>query len=240
MSITAIGGVFYNNQFGTDQAPSTALVNAFPSLAYDSFFTIAIKAVAAGQINDLNRVNLPPLAGHSVHTTNGSFGLVPPTAPQGNPFDPVHWYPGNGSVLIGQLSVEIPPGDPPEQYGIRGSFLVSTVSDGASIPDVPVSFEHIVGACTIDATCTDGDPCNGEEWCDLDTGECRPGVPEPDCNGNGVLDACDIATGTSTDANGNGRPDDCDVLCLSDLDGDGSVGVTDFLLLLQYWGACPL
>ncbi|MHC4588013.1 MAG: hypothetical protein ACYTAQ_01455, partial [Planctomycetota bacterium] len=34
-----------------------------------------------------------------------------------------------------------------------------------------------------------------------------------------------------------GVPDDCDVV--GDLDGDGSVGVTDFLMLLSLWGPCP-
>jgi hypothetical protein len=32
----------------------------------------------------------------------------------------------------------------------------------------------------------------------------------PDCNGNGVADAADIAAGTSADANTNGIPDECD------------------------------
>ncbi|MCP3914496.1 MAG: hypothetical protein GY711_02940 [bacterium] len=31
-----------------------------------------------------------------------------------------------------------------------------------------------------------------------------------DCNENGVPDACDIATGTSSDTNGNGMPDECE------------------------------
>jgi hypothetical protein len=33
---------------------------------------------------------------------------------------------------------------------------------------------------------------------------------DPDCNGNGVLDQYDIATGMSSDCNGNGVPDECD------------------------------
>ncbi len=33
---------------------------------------------------------------------------------------------------------------------------------------------------------------------------------ESDCNGNGVLDACDIAAGISVDADGSGRPDECE------------------------------
>jgi hypothetical protein len=35
----------------------------------------------------------------------------------------------------------------------------------------------------------------------------------PDCNGNGELDSCDIAEGTSPDVNGNGVPDECDPDC---------------------------
>lgn len=32
-----------------------------------------------------------------------------------------------------------------------------------------------------------------------------------DCNGNGQLDACEIASGTAFDCNVNGKPDDCDI-----------------------------
>ena len=32
---------------------------------------------------------------------------------------------------------------------------------------------------------------------------------------------------------------ECEVLCDADLDGDGTVGITDFLMLLAAWGACP-
>jgi len=35
-------------------------------------------------------------------------------------------------------------------------------------------------------------------------------VAGPDCNGNGVPDACDLAQGTSDDKNGNGIPDECE------------------------------
>jgi hypothetical protein len=34
--------------------------------------------------------------------------------------------------------------------------------------------------------------------------------PAIDCNDNGRLDACDIASGASTDANANGVPDECE------------------------------
>ena len=39
--------------------------------------------------------------------------------------------------------------------------------------------------------------------------DCEGGLP--DCNGNGLLDRCDIDDGTSDDCNGNGVPDECDL-----------------------------
>jgi predicted outer membrane repeat protein len=50
--------------------------------------------------------------------------------------------------------------------------------------------------------------CNGNgllDSCEVGTGA------TPDCNGNGVPDSCDIASGVATDCNANGRPDSCDI-----------------------------
>ncbi len=58
-----------------------------------------------------------------------------------------------------------------------------------------------------------------------------------DCNENGIPDECEIAAGTLPDKNGNGIPDECEIL--GDIDGDGSVGVSDLLILLASWGPCP-
>jgi len=57
----------------------------------------------------------------------------------------------------------------------------------------------------------------------------------PDCNGNGVPDAQDIANGTSNDDNSNGVPDECEMLA-GDLNCDGTVDFGDinpFVLLLS-------
>ncbi len=43
----------------------------------------------------------------------------------------------------------------------------------------------------------DLEQCAGSPWCG-------------DCNGNGILDVCDIASGHSQDCNGNGVPDECE------------------------------
>ncbi|TDJ67328.1 MAG: hypothetical protein E2O39_14925 [Planctomycetota bacterium] len=45
---------------------------------------------------------------------------------------------------------------------------------------------------------------------------------DSDCNGNGVCDAVDIATGVSSDTNGNGIPDECETVGTPYCFGDGS------------------
>ena len=48
----------------------------------------------------------------------------------------------------------------------------------------------------------------------------------PDCNGNGTLDYCDIATGSAQDCNANGIPDSCDIAAGTSSDADQN-GVPD-------------
>ncbi len=63
-----------------------------------------------------------------------------------------------------------------------------------------------------------------------------PGVPKhvisgtalllsQDCNDNGLLDECDLLTGTSTDVNSNGQPDECETI--GDMNCDGFVNFDD-------------
>jgi WD40 repeat protein len=59
----------------------------------------------------------------------------------------------------------------------------------------------------------------------------RPPLLTVDCNGNGVLDSCDIGAGTSVDLNSDGIPDECAVCRDTDGDGFGDPGFTN--------GLCP-
>lgn len=70
-----------------------------------------------------------------------------------------------------------------------------------------------------------------------------------DCNDNTINDDCEILSGVDYDCNSNGIPDDCDIddddtgvpddcEAIGDLNGDGSVGVSDLLILLANWGPC--
>ena len=63
--------------------------------------------------------------------------------------------------------------------------------------------------------CNFGD-CNNDGICD--DGQ----LPGNDCNGNNVLDSCDIANGSATDCNGNGTPDSCEIAGgAADCNGNG-------------------
>lgn len=62
-----------------------------------------------------------------------------------------------------------------------------------------------------------------------------------DCNGNGIVDSDDIASGRSIDSNGNGVPDECDPSdpCPEDCTGDGERDQADLALLLSCYNGGP-
>ncbi len=226
------GGRFYQHQFGTDRPPLDFWVEAFPSLAYDTFVTIGVKCVGdlPGCQPQDNMIITPGFPGFrsTVISTDNSGWAITSNDLQGDPFDPTNCFPGDGRVMIGQFTTR-------SGCCISGTMLLQFLSDGVVEQSV-VSF-FIDNKCGSDLQCSDGDPCNGIEWCSKETDTCMPAPPTPDCNGNGVLDSCDIDQDTSDDRNGNGVPDECE--CSGDLDGDGDVGIEDFLFLLASWGPCP-
>ena len=139
LSITVVGGTFWNHPtFGGDTAPNSALFGLFPSLAYDTFVTIGVKATGPlGQpADETTLVNMPtPIAGTSIKTSSASWS-IPGPLPQGNPFDPVNSFPGNGRILIGQFSTT-------NGTGIVGTFFMQYLSDGVVTGTVE-SFEHFI------------------------------------------------------------------------------------------------
>ncbi len=95
--------------------------------------------------------------------------------------------------------------------------------DGINFETFTITFEPV----TADAIRLYGDPGGSANF--ISIGELRVTAgqhPTLDCNGNGVLDECDIAGGASADCNSNGVPDECEV----DTDGDGLIDDCD---------ACP-
>ena len=129
------GGTFYNHNFGSDTAPGSALVAAFPSLAFDTFVTIGIKQT--GLVDDA-LVITPGFPAGITGTqlfTDQSGWAVTPIDPQSDPFNP-NYVAGNGEVLIAQFATA-------DGTGFSGTMLVGGVSNGASFQAV-VSFVHVV------------------------------------------------------------------------------------------------
>jgi hypothetical protein len=137
--VQIVGGTLWNHPtFGGDTAPNSAFFGLFPSLAYDTFVTIGVKATGPlGQPADNTvLVNIPqPIAGTSLSFTHGAWAVAPPSS-QTNPFDPINSYPGNGRILIGQFSTA-------NGTGIVGQGLLQYTSDGV-VTATWETFEHFI------------------------------------------------------------------------------------------------
>ncbi len=135
--VQVIGGTFYNHLFDGNTAPSTALVAAFPSLAYDSFVTINAKVTSpAFPDATVQTPGLPQIAG-SVFATTVSGWAVTPIDPQNNPYNSDYGGPGNGQSLFAQFATA-------DGSAIQGTMLVGGVSNGVSFQAI-VSFYHVPG-----------------------------------------------------------------------------------------------
>ncbi len=135
--IQVIGGTFYNHSFGGNTAPSTMLVNAFPSLGYDSFVTINAKVTSAAFPDaTVETPGLPQIAGTSFATDSAGWTITP-IDPQGDPFNSDYGGPGNGQALLGQFATA-------DGSAIQGTMLVGGISNGVSFRAI-VSFFHVPG-----------------------------------------------------------------------------------------------
>jgi hypothetical protein len=113
-------------------------------------------------------------------------------------------------------------GDPGESVFVlvNGQGFGTIFGDGSNCPHEPDVEEIVIGADAFNTLADGGDvlimliasglvapdEC-GAPWIAV---EARYATADlADCNGNGVPDACDIASGFSQDADGNGIPDTC-------------------------------
>ena len=255
LEIEVVGGVFFQHAFGTDRPPSQALIEVFPSLAFDTFVTIGLS-----QVDGTDLMMLMPGwpgfgASHLDLTDNGWF--VTPGQLQGVPDV-------NGRVLLGQFSTT-------DGGAFFGRFTIQAVSDG-----MPIIAG--VGFCSDPGPCFTGD-LNLDNmigiddfllllacWGPVDGGD--PVCVLADGNGNGEVDVEDFLTlltnwttlahpltceDVDADLNDDGVVDILDFLiwltckgsvsqeCLAiaDIDGNGSIDANDFVLLLANWGPCP-
>ncbi len=221
-------GSFYQHPFGGDLPPHPALVEAFPSLEFDTFVGIGIRINTGGDPDATTIPNGWP-GFSSTRLETASFGhgwFVTPDDAQGAP-DP------NGLVFIGQFSTldsSRPPG---------GHVIIEAISDGEPIL-VAATFCHGLAS-----PCIEGDT-NGDTFVDIvdfltvlrcweqpQVGACE--FADVDRDGEtGIADFLLVLgrwTGSPTIP--PPLPDDVD----ADLDGDGLVGIIDLLWMLT--GFCP-
>ncbi|MHC4967747.1 MAG: hypothetical protein ACYTF4_03910 [Planctomycetota bacterium] len=134
-------GTFWNGPSGGDTAPSSALIGVYPSLAFDSFYTVGLKVIPMGGSDDTTLVNLPTLGSSptnsvtEVFSDSASWAGVPPPSPQGDPWHPTSGG-GAGQVLIGQFSTI-------NGLGFYGTFLLQYMGDGVVGPQEMVAFEWL-------------------------------------------------------------------------------------------------
>ncbi len=92
-----------------------------------------------------------------------------------------------------------------------------------------VTYVQTLAACTDDASCADGDPCNGDEVCNLGNGQCEPGTSP-----------CDRSQSCADDGSGNAvctDPDGCLIYENFSLAGWTSLGGgTEGTLIGDDWG----
>ena len=136
-----------------------------------------------------------------------------------------------GSTVVGTLSWPDAQDCTIQQFYAVGNGIPADVFNAAIRPDGTVQISFSPSVAVNPALCTTG------TWIEARL-EYTAAAPS-DCNANGILDACEIASGGTPDANGNGRPDSCDAGfggCTGDLVVDGIVNGADLGELLAAWG----
>jgi MYXO-CTERM domain-containing protein len=123
LNINVRGGTFYQNQFGGNKAPNSALFAVFPSLQFDTFVTIG-KKTSAGDATGL-APGFPGFGPDRLVMDNSGW-FITPDDPQGQPN-------ANGQVLLAQLSTQ-------DGTGFFGTILIGGFSNGVDFQTV-VSFD---------------------------------------------------------------------------------------------------
>jgi len=141
LTIEVIGGTFYQHPFNNaimDRPPQGPLIDVFPSLAYDTFVTIAVKCVGDPPCQPIDNMVITagfPGFGPSVLMTSHEGWAITPIEPAADPFNP-DFFAGDGRVLIGQFSTV-------DGSGIEGTMLLQYTSNNVFGQSV-VSFQHML------------------------------------------------------------------------------------------------
>ena len=131
-------------------------------------------------------------------------------------------------------------------YTTPGVIQLDVSDDGTPCDPPTVDCIWPTGACCNDDTCTIENPMDCGLLGGLYVGDDTV-CDAPDCQPNGMNDACDIYSGYSQDCNGNGVPDECDIAegTSDDCQGDGIpdecqlLGAKDVVIDESFEGAFP-
>lgn len=218
MNSTA-GDGFYNDAFGADfgGAVNPMFFSAFPSLEFDSWFTIGAEPGDDDGINSAFDAALTSLddfnsGGDFVVNTfiGGSIFIVPGANTQGIPVD--------GRVLIGQFTTSGMV-DALVNIQIRDAEQISHYAEGMTL-QFPMA----------ELGCTDATACNFDPSAELDDGSCLQldacgecGGDSSACSGCTDMTACNYDSEALADDGSCEYPAEfynCDG-CINDTDGDG-------------------
>ncbi len=133
LNVNVRGGTFYQNQFGTDQAPNLNHGPVLPSLAFDTFVTIGRKT-GPQPIPDGTTL-APDWPGFRPDrlTMDGSGWYITPTDINGNP-TPQGIPNANGQVLLMQLSTQ-------NGTGFYGTIMVNGFNSPGGLEN---AFQEVV------------------------------------------------------------------------------------------------
>ncbi len=128
--IQVVAGTFYQHPLFGDWAPNPAAFQKYPALRYDTFVTLGVESFNPNDpghpegrpADHVTFVNFPGFDPAKLVVVDGAWAVVP-IHQQGDPFDSVYCFPGDGRVLIGQFSTE-------NGVRFRGNMVLQLWSDG--------------------------------------------------------------------------------------------------------------
>jgi hypothetical protein len=177
--------------------------------------------VVSGMAYDANRSTTVLFGGSTGVRNNETWewiGPSPAISPQ----------PGDQNVSLGSVAIFSVAATGPDSLNFRWHRDGVPLADGGAIAGATSATLTIGPTAVSDSgtyACLVSNPCgnNLSRAAHLDVDDpCQAADASGDCNGNGVLDSCEIAADASIDCNGNSVLDSCEIAADTSLDADGN------------------
>lgn len=148
----------------------------------------------------------------TIHLTGDDPAFLDPVGPDGIPGtadDNLRLDPASPAIDAGDTAALPPDTDDLDDDTNTTEPLPLDLDGNPRVFDSPLAAGSGVDIGPYELGCTGPPDCNGNgvrDDCEIASGDV------PDCNGNGIPDSCDIASGFSQDCNDDGIPDECQTL----------------------------